>query len=86
MEQGRVADIFARPAHPYTRALLQSVPERLVLGSGKVLGGPPPNLYSLPTGCLYRERCGRAAAVCATLPPLIATDGGEARCHFAGAA
>ena len=86
MEQGRVADIFARPAHPYTRALLQSVPERLVLGSGKVLGGPPPNLYSLPTGCIYRERCGRAAAVCATLPPLIATDGGEARCHFAGAA
>ena len=86
MEQGAVAEVFARPAHPYTRALLASVPERLVLGTGKMLGGPPPDLYALPRGCLYGQRCAHAAAQCAAPPPMSATQSGAARCHFAGLA
>jgi oligopeptide/dipeptide ABC transporter ATP-binding protein len=73
MEQGRVADVFAVPAHPYTRALLQATPERLVLGSSVPVEAPPD-----PDGCPYRTRCPIAQAVCATPPPA-----GPVRCHFA---
>jgi peptide/nickel transport system ATP-binding protein/oligopeptide transport system ATP-binding protein len=86
MEQGPVGTIFAHPGHPYTRALLDAVPERLRLGAGRTLGGAPPDLYALPEGCLYRERCPIAAASCRTAPPLVAREGATVRCHFADGA
>jgi oligopeptide/dipeptide ABC transporter ATP-binding protein len=77
VEQGKVGEVFRRPMHPYTAALLAATPERLTLGSGARLGGPPPDLFNLPEGCVYRPRCARATALCRTKPPVI----GTAACH-----
>lgn len=82
VESGPVGAVFANPAHPYTQNLIGATPERLRLGHARTVGGPPPNLYALPAGCAYRDRCPRAAEVCATPPadtPLGA--GHVARCH-----
>lgn len=86
MEQGRVRDVLRRPMHPYTQALLASTPERLQLGGAARLGGPPPDLYALPEGCLYRLRCDRAVEACRVAPPEVRVGGQVAACHFAGAA
>jgi peptide/nickel transport system ATP-binding protein/oligopeptide transport system ATP-binding protein len=86
VEHGPVGPIFARPAHPYTRALLAATPERLLLRAPRPHGSPP-NLYALPQGCLYRDRCPAAQALCTTPPPDVVLPGGQgARCHFAQAA
>ena len=82
MEQGPVRAVFAAPAHPYTRALLDSTPERLQLGRRRD-DGAPPDLAHLPSGCLYRERCRQAEAKCLEPPPIVTVDGQAARCHFA---
>lgn len=84
MEFGPVGAVFARPAHPYTRTLLQATPERLRIGSGAVTGGTPPDLHALPEGCLYRDRCPHVVPACARPQgPVPLGDGHEARCHRA---
>jgi peptide/nickel transport system ATP-binding protein/oligopeptide transport system ATP-binding protein len=82
MEQGPVRRVFANPAHPYTRALLESTPERLRLGT-KRDDGAPPDLRHLPSGCLYRQRCRQAEARCHESPPVMQMADHGARCHFA---
>lgn len=83
METGRVADVFADPRHPYTRALLDSVP-RLVptRAARRLLAGDPPSPLAPPSGCVFRTRCPRAVAACAeVVPPLEAdADGHAAAC------
>ena len=70
VEQGRVADIFDNPLHPYTRALLESRPrsdataERL-----PSIGGQPPSLNDLPAGCRFAERCAHVIDRCETEYP-----------------
>jgi len=85
VEQAPADRIFAVPAHPYTRALLAAAPvpdpAARVLGH---LGGEAQSATSLPSGCRFRLRCPRAAAVCAEQePPLMpVADGHAAACHF----
>jgi oligopeptide/dipeptide ABC transporter ATP-binding protein len=79
-----VRQIFNDPRHPYTQALISSTPKRIAEKGYGQIGGPPPNLYALPAGCHYRDRCNRAADLCHTAPPLEDVGGGQfARCHFA---
>jgi oligopeptide/dipeptide ABC transporter ATP-binding protein len=69
VEQGTVRDLFRAAKHPYTQALLGSMPK---LGSKEPLyaiPGQPPNLAQLPSGCAFHPRCAQAMAQCATREP-----------------
>ena len=71
---GPVERIFARPAHPYTAGLLQSIP-RGPASEGRLqgIGGTPPSLDSIPAGCPFHPRCAFAIEACrAGRPPLVA--------------
>ena len=66
VEQAPVAELFANPQHPYTRALLQTVPsvrsdrpEKL-----RVIDGQPPILFDFPGACSFRDRCGHVMDPC----------------------
>jgi oligopeptide/dipeptide ABC transporter ATP-binding protein len=87
VESGSVADIFSRPAHPYTRGLLKSIP-RLGDGSGKrlpAIGGSVPSPLDYPSGCHFRDRCPHAFERCAQEDPPFVTvgDGHQAACFIA---
>jgi oligopeptide/dipeptide ABC transporter ATP-binding protein len=69
VEQGAVRDLFRSPKHPYTQALLGSMPK---LGSKEPLyaiPGQPPNLAQLPSGCAFHPRCAHAMPQCASQEP-----------------
>lgn len=81
VEEGPVERVFARPAHPYTRALLASV-DGDIDPADDIGRRPPPNLYALPPGCAYADRCPRADADCRSAPPRVDLGGGHgAWCH-----
>ena len=66
VEQGTVHDIFHRPRHPYTVALLQSVPRLDWDKSEKLvpIEGQPPDLLRRPPGCAFHPRCSWAIPSC----------------------
>jgi peptide/nickel transport system ATP-binding protein len=78
--------ICRRPAHPYTQALLSSVPDMAERSSDRriILRGEPPSPSAPPSGCRFRTRCPRAQALCAkTMPGLRRLpDGRQVACHF----
>lgn len=89
LEQGSSQAVFSHAAHPYTRALLAARP-RLDQPRGTPLasiGGCLPDLYSLPQGCRFAERCQQAQDVCReSAPPerTVPADGPPhcVRCFF----
>jgi dipeptide transport system ATP-binding protein len=83
MEQRSALDLFATPLHPYTEALMASMPERSN-GSERLatIPGMVPGLYDRPDGCLYGPRCNYRVAACEQRPELRQTAAGVVRCHF----
>jgi oligopeptide/dipeptide ABC transporter ATP-binding protein len=87
VEQGSVDEIFHAPRHPYTRALLESVPRLGVHGQHRlaVIRGSVPHPFARPAGCGFAPRCTRVIpGLCATVPPeLREMEGGaRVRCHL----
>jgi peptide/nickel transport system ATP-binding protein/oligopeptide transport system ATP-binding protein len=82
VEQGPTREVFREQRHPYTRTLIASTPKRIAERGYGPVGGAPPDLYALPEGCFYRERCYMAQAKCAEPPPWIGVPREGARCHF----
>ncbi len=86
VETGATAQVYAAPRHPYTRALLDSVP-KLVLDENEVafrpIAGELPSPLSPPPGCHFHLRCPRATAECKVEVPLLEADetGGRFACH-----
>ena len=87
MEVSPAEELYTKPIHPYTVALLGAIPipdprenrdrERVIVS------GEPPNPIDPPTGCVFHPRCPRATEVCRTEePPLTTYPGGHlAACH-----
>ena len=85
VETGTVHDVFHRPQHPYTAALLRCDPARIEQATRALptIEGEVPNLTLLPEGCVFRPRCPQAFDRCMAPPPLYpAAPGHAARCHL----
>ncbi|WBP87191.1 ABC transporter ATP-binding protein [Kitasatospora cathayae] len=92
VETAPVHELYARPAHPYTRGLLDSIPRLDQKGQNlHAIKGLPPNLLRIPEGCAFNPRCDRVQDRCLTeLPPLVPVadeDGAElpgrrSACHY----
>ncbi|WP_394780719.1 ABC transporter ATP-binding protein [Undibacterium sp.] len=81
VESGDVRQVLEHPRHPYTHGLIASAPSRNPHGQPlKQIPGMTPSLLNLPSGCAFRERCGRATAECEQTPPLGIVDGHALRC------
>ena len=86
VEEGRVTDVLAAPAHPYTWGLMRAVP-RLDPGSAGELAaipGQPPNPGAWPSGCAFHPRCASADDQCRIEVPVLASSGRERHavaCH-----
>jgi oligopeptide/dipeptide ABC transporter ATP-binding protein len=86
VETGPAADVYAAPRHPYTRALLDSVP-KLVTGSDELvtfrpIAGELPSPLAPPPGCHFHLRCPFATATCRSDAPALRPDGARAfACH-----
>jgi peptide/nickel transport system ATP-binding protein len=86
VERSNTREIFTKPFHPYTVGLLNSLPRT---GGAKrhrldAIPGVVPNPLHLPSGCRFRDRCPKAADLCAqTEPELVEKEPGHTvACHF----
>ena len=86
VEQGSIGDIFHRPSHPYTQALLECDPARIeeVCRELPTIAGDVPNLLNIPPGCVFAPRCPKAFDRCRVERPADheAGAGHVARCHL----
>jgi len=71
VERGRVTEVFRRPLHPYTRALLRCIPRTGEQRRRRLeaIAGIVPDPLHLPSGCRFRDRCPDAVAACASTDP-----------------
>jgi oligopeptide/dipeptide ABC transporter ATP-binding protein len=71
-EQGDALQIFEHPAHPYTAGLLASIPDTAEDPAAPLVGipGQPPDMRSVPEGCVFQPRCPHAFDKCAQRPPI----------------
>jgi oligopeptide/dipeptide ABC transporter ATP-binding protein len=94
VEHGQAEDVYERPRHPYTRALLSAVPvpdaeleqrrRRIVLPGDAPSPADPPSGCPFHTRCWLRHKLGDPAACTTEAPPLAPAGGHAAACHFSG--
>lgn len=85
VERGATRDIIETPSHPYTRGLIDSIPDpdhrapRL-----RQIPGAVPDIRNLPKGCNFRDRCPRAQSICGQVEPELAPRHASlhSACHF----
>ncbi|MBP2132197.1 peptide/nickel transport system ATP-binding protein [Methanomicrobium sp. W14] len=73
LEIARTGDFFEEPLHPYSKALLESLPENGM----KPIPGDPPSMIDVPEGCRFHPRCPYATDRCKTPPPFVKREAGE---------
>ncbi|QUF07991.1 ABC transporter ATP-binding protein [Actinosynnema pretiosum subsp. pretiosum] len=86
VEHADARSLFRAPGHPYTSALMRSLPHVEAKGSElSTISGLPPSLLAIPPGCPFHPRCPRARDVCSVdVPPQVPLPGGrDSACHFA---
>jgi peptide/nickel transport system ATP-binding protein len=84
LEIGPASQVLSKPAHPYTAALLEAVPDGESMADGARLAGEPPSPTDPPSGCAFHPRCSMADEKCERLEPAWETVGGaNSRCHYA---
>jgi oligopeptide transport system ATP-binding protein len=85
VEQGPAAELYDRPLHPYTRALVSAVPSLRRRRERIRLAGEPPKPTAPPSGCAFHPRCPMARPICAEQTPALMEwlPGRLAACHFA---
>ncbi|WP_111719043.1 ABC transporter ATP-binding protein [Homoserinimonas sp. OAct 916] len=73
VEVADTAEIFSNPRHPYTRALIESIPRMTAEGAndGIVLEGEPPSPFNIPAGCRFNPRCSFAQVACTLTDPAL---------------
>jgi oligopeptide/dipeptide ABC transporter ATP-binding protein len=87
VEESSVRDLFANPAHPYTRGLLKSLPS---VGGGDrrlpTIKGMVPSISNLPPGCKFNPRCPDVMDICLGNEParMVVSPGHDARCYLHG--
>ncbi len=84
VEEGESKELFANPLHPYTKALLDSVPRMDADGKPAALQGDVPSPANPPSGCLFHTRCPYAQKICAETAPELREHqmGHKCACHF----
>ncbi len=86
VEQADAFELYARPGHPYTKGLLDSIPRLDQKGETlAAIGGLPPNLMNIPPGCPFNPRCHYAQDICRVDPPPPLREVARHRfaaCHF----
>lgn len=86
VELASVANLFDKPQHPYSRALIDAVPvpDPVAGGAGTPLPGEPPSILDPPSGCAFEPRCRFAHARCAKEAPFVRhVRGARVACHRA---
>jgi peptide/nickel transport system ATP-binding protein len=83
-ETAEVKELFRNPLHPYTRALLNSVPKEEQEGELATIPGTVPNLVNPPSGCRFHPRCPYAMEICKNRkPPVVEWEPGHSvSCHL----
>ena len=87
VEEAAVDDLYYSPKHPYTWALLESIPRPDRAGQPAPIGGEPPSAARPPGGCAFAPRCPHAQPRCRSESPALAPverDSHRCACHFAG--
>ncbi len=84
VERSSVVDLFDRPAHPYSRALLEAAFGLQDLRKRTAIPGEPPDLSNLPAGCSFRPRCSQAGDLCGSQEPseISLTDTRFVKCWY----